>query len=408
MVYWVWVDGEEVFERTLTPEAAREGWWPAKVDLGPWAGREVRLTLETDPGPAGDGQGDWAGWGEVRLVDVAQAALATVDLDIRVIGAWSAGGVTEQEFLVEGKKAFSARRYQEALWWFGRAVEMKPSSAGPWYYVGRAYEGLKKPSLALAAFRRAEQQPDSWRIVSSLYFHIGWLSQTSSAKSLPLDKALELYDAALAADRFVGHWERIGTHYNRGDVLRRMGRLQEAIEEFRWVVKERPEHYWGNIWLGVVLWQANGDVAGAEEYLRRAIALKPQTKWAYRWLGKIYWETGRLEEATPIYRRVLEIDPQDQVALRFLRSRRNRVVSLDFDQLNTTFEGAPPEAILEWAVETFWPKIAMSSSFQMQSLPLLHMVSRIVPQLPIIFLDTGFHFAETLSFRDRLVQEWGA
>ncbi len=33
VVYRVWVDGEEVFEHTLTPEAAREGWWPGKVDL---------------------------------------------------------------------------------------------------------------------------------------------------------------------------------------------------------------------------------------------------------------------------------------------------------------------------------------------------------------------------------------
>lgn len=48
----------------------------------------------------------------------------------------------------------------------------------------------------------------------------------------------------------------------------------------------------------------------------------------------------------------------------------------------------------------------MSSSFQTQSVPLLHMVSRVIPDTTILFLDTGYHFPETLAFRDRLAREW--
>lgn len=70
-------------------------------------------------------------------------------------------------------------------------------------------------------------------------------------------------------------------------------------------------------------------------------------------------------------------------------------------------EHAPPEEILRWAVAEFAPDVAMSSSFQTQSLPLLHMVSRVAPALSVIFLDTGYHFPETLRFRDRLQKEWG-
>lgn len=69
--------------------------------------------------------------------------------------------------------------------------------------------------------------------------------------------------------------------------------------------------------------------------------------------------------------------------------------------------GAHPENVLRWAVAEFAPDVAMSSSFQTQSLPLLHMVSRVAPSLPVIFLDTGYHFPETLRFRDWLVSEWG-
>lgn len=43
-----------------------------------------------------------------------------------------------------------------------------------------------------------------------------------------------------------------------------------------------------------------------------------------------------------------------------------------------------------------------SSSFQSQSLPLLHILSRIAPEVPVYFLDTGYLFPETLSFRDQL------
>ncbi|MDW8071889.1 MAG: tetratricopeptide repeat protein, partial [Anaerolineae bacterium] len=62
VVYRVQVEGAEVFRHTLRPEAAHGGWWPAQVDLTLWAGRTVSLTLILDPGPAGDAEGDRAGW----------------------------------------------------------------------------------------------------------------------------------------------------------------------------------------------------------------------------------------------------------------------------------------------------------------------------------------------------------
>jgi phosphoadenosine phosphosulfate reductase len=43
-----------------------------------------------------------------------------------------------------------------------------------------------------------------------------------------------------------------------------------------------------------------------------------------------------------------------------------------------------------------------SSSFQTQSTPLLHIISQVCPEMPIVFVDTGFHFIETLAFRDEL------
>jgi phosphoadenosine phosphosulfate reductase len=62
---------------------------------------------------------------------------------------------------------------------------------------------------------------------------------------------------------------------------------------------------------------------------------------------------------------------------------------------------------LEWSMQVFDRNaLVATSSFQTQSVPLLHLISRAAPELTIVFLDTGFHFPETLQFRDRLADEF--
>ena len=76
-------------------------------------------------------------------------------------------------------------------------------------------------------------------------------------------------------------------------------------------------------------------------------------------------------------------------------------------ELNVRFERATPATILGWAWEHFQPAIIASSSFQTQSLLLLDMIARLAPQMPVVFVDTGFHFSETLEFRDAIQRELG-
>lgn len=73
--------------------------------------------------------------------------------------------------------------------------------------------------------------------------------------------------------------------------------------------------------------------------------------------------------------------------------------------LNQEFERKTPQEIIRWAADTFSPLVALSSSFQTQSMPLLHMVSVIKNDLPIFFINTGYHFWETLEFRERVASE---
>lgn len=53
------------------------------------------------------------------------------------------------------------------------------------------------------------------------------------------------------------------------------------------------------------------------------------------------------------------------------------------------------------------PALVATASFQTQSVALLHMISRTRRDIPVIFLDTGYHFPETLAYRDQLTQSLG-
>ena len=66
------------------------------------------------------------------------------------------------------------------------------------------------------------------------------------------------------------------------------------------------------------------------------------------------------------------------------------------------------EAVLRLAIQTLFPgRIALVSSFGAESAVLLDMVARIDPATPVIFLDTGKHFGETLRYRDALAARLG-
>ncbi len=61
-------------------------------------------------------------------------------------------------------------------------------------------------------------------------------------------------------------------------------------------------------------------------------------------------------------------------------------------------ELAPAETILEWAVETFGEKFCITSS--MADAVLAHLASEVAPGIDVVFLDTGYHFIETIGTRD--------
>ena len=50
--------------------------------------------------------------------------------------------------------------------------------------------------------------------------------------------------------------------------------------------------------------------------------------------------------------------------------------------------------------------VVLTNSFQAEDMVLLHMVRQTLPGVPVLFLDTGYHFAEVYAYRDGMAREW--
>lgn len=80
---------------------------------------------------------------------------------------------------------------------------------------------------------------------------------------------------------------------------------------------------------------------------------------------------------------------------------------IDVEAANRDLEGRSPEEILGWACAKFAPDVVLTCSFQHDGVVLAHMLTTIAPWVPVVFLNTGFHFPETLAYRDDIARRFG-
>lgn len=65
--------------------------------------------------------------------------------------------------------------------------------------------------------------------------------------------------------------------------------------------------------------------------------------------------------------------------------------------------GAAPQDVLRWAVDRFGDRFCLTSS--MADAVLVHLAAGVAPGVAVLFLDTGYHFGQTLATRDRVAAE---
>jgi len=79
----------------------------------------------------------------------------------------------------------------------------------------------------------------------------------------------------------------------------------------------------------------------------------------------------------------------------------------DYSAVAERLTGAHPREILQWAVETFYPRLTMATAFGPEGCVILHMLSEIEPRVRVFNLDTGYQFPETLALRDQIAARYG-
>jgi phosphoadenosine phosphosulfate reductase len=65
------------------------------------------------------------------------------------------------------------------------------------------------------------------------------------------------------------------------------------------------------------------------------------------------------------------------------------------------------EEVLEFVLESRMPSLAcLTCSFQAEDIIVLDLLRKRLPKIPVLFLETGYHFVETYRFRDQVKREW--
>lgn len=91
-----------------------------------------------------------------------------------------------------------------------------------------------------------------------------------------------------------------------------------------------------------------------------------------------------------------------------LKNQNESVIDKKFlAEANKNLSNEEINTILKWTKETFGKDdVAMTTAFGYSGLVLLHHVLDIMPDLNVYFIDTGFHFQETLDFCEKITDEW--
>lgn len=76
--------------------------------------------------------------------------------------------------------------------------------------------------------------------------------------------------------------------------------------------------------------------------------------------------------------------------------------------VSSRLEDRSPQEVLRWAVDEFFPDLALACSFGGPSgMVLVDMMSKIEPRVEVFYLDTDFLFPETYETRDRVIERYG-
>src|SRR5260370_8824958 len=79
---------------------------------------------------------------------------------------------------------------------------------------------------------------------------------------------------------------------------------------------------------------------------------------------------------------------------------------MSVERIAEIVESLPPEQALDTVLAAKEKtRACLTSSFQAEDMVVLHLLRQRIPDVPVLFLDTGYHFSQTYQYRDRLAKE---
>jgi tetratricopeptide (TPR) repeat protein len=219
------------------------------------------------------------------LVEVLQAADRSYpgDVEVKHLLGWAR---TQQG------------RYEEAIAHFYEAVRIKPDAAGSWNNLGHVLLELERVIEAVSAFKSAvTHQPTFVPALANLGFALARLHW--------YDKALPFLAEALRLDP-----NFIEARHHLAYVLMMLDRMEEADQQFNIVISQQPNNAGYNSTLGLFREKQHRAEEATALFLR-AIELNPNLPEAWNNLGNVQaavW--GNWEQALSCFNRTLTIKPQ--------------------------------------------------------------------------------------------------
>lgn len=238
------------------------------------------------------------------------------------INDWRTQEVMSQLLINCGEHKRALKQYKESLSWYKAAGTLTPNIGDSYYYIGIVQANMGLPQDALVSLEQTFSMPLTVVGRSDVYYQIGWL-QFRKSDPREMESALAAINRAIELDDFRDSRDQTLAHFERGDILRNLGLLNEARQEFEYVLSYKPHHYYSHVWLGSIAWKEDNDIASAEDYLTRAISSSPKRETAYLWLGLMYEQTQQLPKAKTVYSQVITLYPSNHKAQDFLSNYTN-------------------------------------------------------------------------------------
>jgi tetratricopeptide (TPR) repeat protein len=201
------------------------------------------------------------------------------------------------------------RGFPSAIIAYLKAIDLAPQNPIPKVHLGNVYRVVGDVPRARAAYQKAGLHP--WALVQLGFLEleagrddeaekvlkkaqkvapensdVGEALGDLAQKNQNWAKAEQEYRTVLKRDK-----RHLGSRVKLGDVLRILGRVDDAVDAYRLAAAQHPKSVWAHIAFGDG-WRAKGELEQALQHYRTAADLDPSSAWARRQLGLALFDAG--------------------------------------------------------------------------------------------------------------------